>query len=275
MIKTKHVFLIILLLLTSILAYSVIQPSMLDVNEITVSSNQIPIEFNNTKVALVADFHYGTFVDQSRLQSVVEKVNEQNPDIIVLGGDYVTDDESKVDECFNQLTNLKAPLGIYAILGNNDPKSKVIDTLDKTDNINYIGNKGVWIQKNNAQIRLGGIGDLSTGTQNLKATTENVSTSDFVILAYHNPNYFPNLDNTNKSTVDLSLSGHTHGGQINLFGYTPFLQKASNNNMYVSGLYTEGQNSLVVTNGIGEVKAPLRFMATPQITIIKLVHNDN
>ena len=271
MVKIKNIFLIVILLLTCMIAYSVIQPSMLDVNEITVKSNQIPIEFNNTRVALVADFHYGTYVDENRLHSIVEETNKQNPDMIILAGDYVTNDESKVDECFNQLANLRAPLGVYAVLGNNDPKEKVIDTLDKTGSISYIGNEGIWIQKDNAQIRLGGVGDLSTGTHNVRATTENVTDNDFVKLVYHNPNFFPYLEN---SSVDLSLSGHTHGGQLNFFGYTPFIEKAMNNVTYVSGLYSEGQHSLVVTNGIGEVKVPLRFMATPQITMVRLVHSD-
>lgn len=77
---------------------------------------------------------------------------------------------------------------------------------------------------------------LSTDYQYPRLTTNPATDDDFVILAYHNPNYFPLINHTR---TDLSLAGHTHGGQINLFGYTPRVQPASNGKQYISGLYEE------------------------------------
>lgn len=244
----------------------IIEPEMLEVNEITVQSNQIPEEFNGTRIALVADFHYGEFVNEERVRYVVSKTNEQKPDIIVLAGDYVTDNEENIQPCINILSDLEAPYGVYAVLGNNDPKDATEEAINQT-HIQSIRNQGVWIEKDGEKIRLGGVGDLSTDLQYPRLTTNPADDDDFVILAYHNPNYFPQINHTR---TDLSLAGHTHGGQINLFGYAPRVQPAENGKQYLSGLYEEDGSQLVVTNGVGETKLPFRFMAVPQITIIKL-----
>ncbi|MCD7781979.1 MAG: metallophosphoesterase [Methanosphaera sp.] len=255
------------IILCIFLAIMVIEPSQLEVNEITVQSDQIPVEFNGTRIVLIADFHYGEFVDEERVEEVVNKTNEQNPDIIVLAGDYVTDNEDDVDTVISQLDNLQATYGVYAVLGNNDPKDKTEEAINNSQNIISIRNNGTWIQKDGAQIRLGGVGDMSTDYQYPRETTAVAADDDFVILVYHNPNYF---DTLNHSRVDLSLSGHTHGGQVNLFGFTPWIEASEDGNKYISGLYTEGDGQLVVTNGVGVTKLPFRFMATPQITMITL-----
>lgn len=262
----KKIMGILLLIICMVLAVMVIEPTQLDVNEITVKSNQIPPEFNGTRIALVGDFHYGEFVDENRVSYVVNKTNEQNPDIIVLVGDYVTDNKDDVAPCINILSNLKAKYGVYGVLGNNDPKNTTSEILDESS-ITNLRNKGVWIEKDGAKIRLGGVGDLSTDFQYPRLTTNVAADDDFVILAYHNPNYF---DTLNHSRIDLSLCGHTHGGQVNFFGYAPWVEASEKGNKYISGLYEDDGAQLVVTNGIGERKVPFRFMATPQITMITL-----
>jgi len=262
----KKIIAILLLLLCIFFAIMIIEPEMLEVNEITVQSSQIPEEFNGTRIALIADFHYGEYVNEDRVRYVVSKTNEQNPDIIILGGDYVTDNKENILPCINILSDLKAPYGVYAVLGNNDPKDATEESINQT-HIKSIRNQGLWIEKNGEKIRLGGVGDLSTDYQYPRITTNPATTDDFVIMVYHNPNYFPLL---NHNLTDLSLSGHTHGGQINFFGYAPRVQPASNGKQYLSGLYEEDGSQLIVTNGVGQTKLPFRFMAVPQITIVKL-----
>lgn len=263
----KKIITVIGLVLCLFMAIMVIEPTQLEVNEITVTSNQIPAEFNGTRIAVVGDFHYGEYVDLERVSYVVNKTNEQNPDIVVLVGDYVTDNSDNVQPCIDELSNLKSKYGVYAVLGNNDPKNTTTDALESSSTINCIRNKGTWIENNGARIRLGGVGDLSTDLHYPRLTTNVASDDDFVILAYHNPNYFDTLNHTR---IDLSLAGHTHGGQVNFFGFAPWVQPSENGNTYLSGLYEDSGAYLVVTNGIGERKVPFRFMATPQITMVTL-----
>lgn len=262
----KKIVGILLLILCLFLAIMIIEPTQLEVNEITVKSNQIPLEFNGTRIAVIGDFHYGEFVDENRVSYVVNKTNEQNPDITVMVGDYVTDNKDDVQPCIDILSNLRAKYGVYGVLGNNDPKNTTSNALDASS-ITNLRNRGVWIEKDGAKIRLGGVGDLSTDFQYPRLTTNGAADDDFVILAHHNPNYFDTLNHTR---IDLSLSGHTHGGQVNLFGYTPWVEPSEKGHKYLSGLYEDSGAYLVVTNGVGERKVPFRFMATPQITMVTL-----
>ena len=263
----KKLTVIILLVLCLCLAEMVIEPGRLEVNEITVQSDQIPQEFNGTDIMVIGDLHYGEFVDEDRVEEVVNRSNEYNPDIVVLVGDYVTDNEDDVDVVISQLDNLESNYGVYAVLGNNDPKNKTEQAINASSHINSIRNNGTWIEKGGARIRLGGVGDMSTDFQNARVTTGEVADDEFIILAYHNPNYF---DTLNHSRVDLSIAGHTHGGQVNLFGFSPWVEASEDGNKYLSGLFKEGMGQLVVTNGVGTTKLPFRFMATPQITHITL-----
>lgn len=239
----------------------------MEVNEITVKSEDLPLEFNGTRIAVIGDLHYGEFCSEDEVEDAVELANSQNPDLIVLVGDYVTDNIDDLDKCFDILSNLYAPLGVYAIAGNHDPfketKQHILDS-----GMYNINNHYFTLKKGSSTIYIGGSSNpriyapfVNNGTYHV------VDKDDFVILSYHNPNYFPKLNNSN---VDLALSGHTHGGQINLFGYSPMVAYAVNEKQYLSGLFEENGSKLIVTNGIGESKIPLRIMARPQVTIVTL-----
>jgi predicted MPP superfamily phosphohydrolase len=262
----KKILTIILVVLCLFLAICIIEPTQLDVNHITVKSSEIPAEFNGTTIELISDFHYGTYVNDNEMKNVVKTANEQNPDIIVLAGDYVTDDSSKVNSSFGFLRNLTAKEGIYAVIGNNDPYNATVKAI-RDSGFNSMDNKGYWIEKNGAKIRIGGVGDLANEAQSDGYTLNGTTTNDFVIMTAHNPNYITQM---NHNKVDLLLSGHTHGGQVNLFGFAPWVQAATNGKQYISGVYEEDGSELIVTNGVGEIKVPFRFMATPQITVITL-----
>ncbi len=263
----RKIGIVVVLLACVFVAILVIEPTLLSVNDITVDSDQIPPEFNGTTIAVVGDFHYGEFVDVDRVSRVVNETNDLNPDITVLVGDYVTDNEEDIPAVVSELSRLRAKYGVYAVLGNNDPKDPTEEAINSTGTITSIRNNGVWIEKDGARIRLGGVGDLSTDEQYPRVTTGEVPDDDYIILAYHNPNYF---DTLNHSRVDLSLTGHTHGGQVNLFGFTPWILRSEQGNKYVSGLYESGDAKMVVTNGVGERRVPFRFMAMPQITLVTL-----
>jgi len=168
----------------------------------------------------LTDIHYGPFVSKQRLESLVNQTNSLNPDTILLGGDYVTNDPSSVGPVFISLSKLRAPLGVYGILGNNDPKNVSIQAM-KNANITYIGNNGVWISDNSSKIRVGGVADMDTDIPDQLPILRGVTSNNFVILVSHKPDYFHKVS---RSRIDLVLSGHTHGGQITFFGlYAPFI----------------------------------------------------
>jgi uncharacterized protein len=262
----KKMLIAIFMVLTILLAYMLIEPYLLETKKVVIESNQIPAEFNGKKIVFLSDIHYGPFFDVTRVNNLVDQVNNLHPDLILLGGDYVDGGSEYINPVFKSLSRLKAPLGVYAVLGNSDPQYLTLKAI-KTSRITYIGNKGVWIDENGSKIRVGGVGDFNNGNQIQRATTAAVASKDFVILLTHNPDYFPEVD---KNMVDVVLSGHTHGGQVTFFGlWAPFVPSIYGQK-YRTGIIKEGNTTLIVSNGIGTSVLPVRFFARPQIIMLEL-----
>ncbi len=264
----KKISLAIIIVIIYFMVYSLIEPYWIETKVIVVESNQIPADFDGKKIVFLSDIHMGSwpFFDQKRADNLVNQVNALHPDMILLGGDYVSDDPPYISPCFTELSKLKAPLGVYGVLGNNDPKNESIEAM-KNANITYIGNDGVWIEKQGQKIRVGGVGDMITDTQNQDAAIGNASKNDFVMMVSHNPDFFPLLD---KSKVDVMLSGHTHGGQITFFGLWAPIIHSKYGNKYRTGVMESNNTTLIVGNGIGTIAVPMRFFAHPQIIVLEL-----
>ncbi|CEA14772.1 MULTISPECIES: metallophosphoesterase [Methanobacterium] len=263
MVKKRYLFLGILFLL---IAYMFLEPYWIETKEITIESDQIPAQFDGKKIVFLSDIHASPNFSQERIDGVVSQVNALNPDLVLLGGDYVDGDSEYVQSTFASLSKLEAPLGVYAVLGNKDPQYVTLNAIPDYG-ITYIGNKGTWIEENGSRIRLGGVGDYNNGAQIQNATTAVVTPQDFVILLSHNPDYFPKVDT---SKVDLVLSGHTHGGQVTFFGLWAPSTHSDYGNKYRTGVIEENNSTLVVSNGLGTTILPIRFFARPQILVITL-----
>ncbi len=263
MLKKRYILLIIVVLLG---VYMFIEPYWIETKYITIESDQIPSQFDGKTIVFLSDIHAGPDFSQARIDSVVSQVNALNPDLILLGGDYVDGDSAYINSTFESLSKLKAPLGVYAVLGNKDPQYKTLNALPAYG-ITYIGNKGTWIEENGSRIRLGGVGDYNNGVQIQNATISVVTPQDFVIMVTHNPDYFPQV---NKSKVDLVFSGHTHGGQVTFFGLWALVTHSDYGNKYRTGVIEEDNSTLIVSNGIGTTILPLRFFARPQIIVVEL-----
>ncbi|MBM4240648.1 MAG: metallophosphoesterase [Euryarchaeota archaeon] len=243
-----------------------IEPYWIETKEVVIESDQIPPQFHGMRIVFISDIHSGPFFDKARGDNLVRQVNDLNPDLILLGGDYVSGDSQYIAPVFESLSKLKAPYGVYAVLGNSDPQYWTLKTIPESG-LTYIGNKGKWIEIDGARIRIGGVGDYNNGNQILNATIGPVKSEDFVILISHNPDYFPEVD---KSKVDVVLSGHVHGGQVTLFGFWAPVVYSRYGNKYRTGIIKEENTTMIVSNGIGTVILPVRFFARPEIIVIEL-----
>lgn len=260
---------LLVFVLFALAAYSLVEPYLVRVNEVVVSDADVPEGFNGKKIAFVSDVHCGKLFSPDRVRSVVSLTNALEPDVIVLGGDYVFLAGEDIGECMSALGGLSAPLGVYAVFGNHDAWEN-IPFMRKTCEeywIKFIDNKGVWVGSDGARIRLGGVGDLWTNTQNLSATTNPVAEEDFVVLLSHNPQY---ADELNTSLVDLLLSGHTHGGQILPLRLIAPYMSGRLKQTFISGVYETEKTKIIVSNGVGTVFLPIRFMSRPEVVLVTL-----
>jgi predicted MPP superfamily phosphohydrolase len=261
--KTKVILSIILIGLL-LLGYSFAEPYWLRVTEYEIYSTDIPAEFDGYEILFVSDIHHGPFYSSERVEELRNRMNEMNADLVLMGGDYVHRGPLYVPEVFNALDGLTAADGVMGVLGNHDHWDGEQATRDGLEHAGFIDieNKSVMIEQNGSYIEIAGVGDLDMGYQAL-----NLSPDVFSILVSHNPDYIGEI---NEEKPDLMLSGHTHGGQVTLFGLWAPLIPSKYWNKFRYGEIDYNDIKLIVTSGVGTITPPMRFFARPEIVRITL-----
>lgn len=262
----RNIFLLFVGLICSI--FSTAQTKRPIIHTDTIYSRDLPANFEDYKIVFLTDIHYGPFMSKKNLGKIVRKVNHTNPDLILLGGDYVYLSKKYFSTCFDSLHLLKAKQGTFGVLGNHDHWEDAELCLERMNNaqIKNISNQAYWIRKGDQKIRIGGIDDLWEGRQIIDSTVAVVKHDDFVILVSHNPDY---IEYIKSKKVDLILAGHTHGGQIRFFGWAPFVPSRFNHK-YISGKYEKSSIQMIVSNGLGKIIIPIRIGAPAEINQIIL-----
>jgi predicted MPP superfamily phosphohydrolase len=260
----------IILLILVFFVYPFIEPYWVQTKEMTYIDKDISASFEGFKIIFVSDIHHGKSYSIKRVRSLVEKVNKLKPDIILLGGDYVNSDKKYIEPCFDELRNLKATYGVYGVMGNHDhyEDAELTSKSMAKAGIVQLDNNGIWINKASDKIKIGGVGDLWEDKQDLRPILSETKVEDFVLLMSHNPDF---AEEINSDKIDLVLSGHTHGGQVTLFGLWAPLTPSSYGQKYKTGVIETPNTKVLVSNGIGNaMDYPIRFFARPQINVIYL-----
>ncbi len=291
----KIKFLIILSIIIMFLGWAHIEYYNIKIKRITIISKEIPKEFDGKKVVFVADFQMDTRYQYNKraVTRSIKKINSIDKDILLLGGDYVTWSD-KIPDFYNDLKSLKVPkYGAFAILGNHDYdylniEKKSFDNENYTNdekinpNINNLKKLGYEVLLNkNIPIKIGGNKIYIAGTHDLYSklfdvnkTLEGINKDDFIIVMAHNPQqYVEEFSEINKEKSDLTLSGHTHGGQVTLFGLfgiSPISPKYWIKYRY--GMKNINNSKLYITSGLGgsALEMFVRFFAQPEIVEITL-----
>lgn len=255
---------IIFIIAVLLLAYTFIEPYWLKTTEYTIYNENLPEEFDGYKIIFISDIHHGPFFSYERVEKLKQRINAMDRDLVLMGGDYVHRGPAYVPIFFEAITGLNAPDGVMGVLGNHDHWDGEKATRDgfATAGIIDLENIGVPIEKEGAQIHIRGVGDLDEGVQNFEPAQD-----VFTVLVSHNPDYIMQLGD---QKPDLMLCGHTHGGQVTLFGiWAPLIPSSYGNKFRYGHIPHEGID-LIVTSGVGTVTPPVRFFARPEIVVITL-----
>jgi len=242
----------------------------------------LPEAFHGLRVAQLSDIHMDEFTEPFFVREAVNRINRLRPDVVLLTGDFVSDQPLGVPfavgaawQCANLLTGLECKQR-YAVLGNHDVAvgaPAVIEALT-ANGITMLENTHVPLEKGGARLWLAGVDDPVQGWPNperaIPDSIRNIA-SEPVILLCHAPDYADTLaaDPVGQA-IGLVLSGHTHGGQVRL----PLLgamQLPLMGKKYVHGHFRFGKMQLYVNRGLGTVGVPFRFDCPPEITLHTLL----
>ncbi len=241
------------------------------------------------KVAVIADLHAAwPAVSARRIARIVRQANGLGADMICLLGDYVghafATRRSVPEEVVPPLTRLAAPLGVFAVFGNHDwiddpaaRKGRARETIwhraFRDAGMTTLVNEARRIDAPGAPLTLAGIDSQRAysrkrrtgGAHDLEAIRAAIDPARFTLLLAHEPDVFPDLPDH----VDLTLAGHTHGGQIRPLGRA-VIASSRYGTRYAYGHVTEGTRQMVVSGGIGHSGIPLRFRMPPELTVIEI-----
>lgn len=244
------------------------------------------------RVVALSDFHAcAPYMDAIRLRAICHEVADLAPDLIVLLGDYASGPRLSwplaPERWAQELGALRAPLGVHAVLGNHDYDGYVRADLAhgpvaaqralEAVGIPVHTNRAVRLTHRDHGFWLAGLGDQyafaqgvrgfgrGLGVDDLDATLAQVDTDEPVILMAHEPDLFPETPDR----VALTLSGHTHAGQVRLFGRTPVVP-SRHGSRYAHGHFIEGRKQLIVSAGLGYSGLPIRFGTWPEIVLVDL-----
>ncbi|MDN4161615.1 metallophosphoesterase [Nocardioides abyssi] len=234
-----------------------------------VGSGALPTGWDGARVVLLTDLHVGVVHGEAWTRRAVDLVNEQDPDLVVLGGDLVDGRERFTGPDLAPLADLDAPLGVVAVSGNHEIESgdapAYLERLE-TLGVDVLRNEHVVLERGGDPLVVAGVQD-EIGTGDLApdpdAALAGTRPEDFVVYVAHEPRQL--VDAVVSVGVDLQLSGHTHGGQIWPFGWFVPLQQPT-----LAGVDVVDGVTVVTSRGIGTSGPPVRTGAAPEITVLTL-----
>ena len=251
--------------------YGCFEAHACEVSEQAIPVPRLPAEFANLRVAFLSDLHRSGLVSQTYLQGVIERTNALRADLIVLGGDYITrGNDGYIAPCFELLATLRAPLGVFGVLGNHDQldnEKRPVKTAMKAAGIGELTNTGFWLQRGSGRVRLCGVGDFITDHQDLPAALKGCGPSDCALLVTHNPDF---IETIRDPRVSLALCGHTHGGQVRIPGFGALFPHSLYGAKYVMGLCQAPATQVFVSRGVGTIGLPVRIDCPPEIVVLTL-----
>jgi predicted MPP superfamily phosphohydrolase len=247
------------------------------------------------RIAILSDFHANRpFMGPRHLARLVEQTQGLSPDMILLLGDYaghvIGGRSLRPEEVTQALVSLCAPLGVFAVFGNHDwrhdpepqpgnPLPTIWHRAFADAAIPVLSNSVLRLEAAGVPFQLAGLESQRAfklrnprrvrGEDDLPAVMQALDPSVFTLLMAHEPDIFPDLEDS----IDLTVSGHTHGGQIVPFG-RPLIVPSRYGRRYAYGAFVEGRKQLIVSGGLGNTTLPFRIGRPPEIVLIELGPQD-
>ncbi len=249
--------------------------SLLERHHLVVEESNCPLKNEHAdlaglKIALVADFHFDELQEGDFVSKCVEMINDQQPDLIVLCGDYVSHNSKPIEALSEHLAKLNAPLGVFAVLGNHDywaGANSIARQISKAG-IQILRNEAETLRYKHSPLQIAGLGSAWEHEAHFKTALPHSPASGLpVILAVHEPDFYDRVSEDPR--LILQVSGHTHGGQV-CAPYYGAIRLPSWGKNYVSGLYRRHDSHIYVTRGTGTLFPHVRFCCPPEISLITL-----
>ena len=250
---------------------SIIEPGWVDIALISLTLPRLSPEFEGYRIAQISDIHIGPWMTRQRLERIVAQINQQNPDLVVITGDFVyRNPERFADDLISTLSALTPRDAALAVLGNHDhwTNASLVRQILRESSIIEVGNAVHTLQRSDATLHIAGVDDHWERKDRLDLVLDILPQEGAAILLAHEPDFADISAATGR--FDLQLSGHSHGGQVIIpFLGPPMLPWFARK--YPIGLYKVGDMFQYTNRGVGMIPPTVRFNCRPEVALLTLL----
>lgn len=243
------------------------EANSLSLEHLEITLKRLPRKLDGFKIIHLSDIHHSPFTELAHIERAIKVANRLRPDMFVLTGDYVSHDRKYIGPVAEALGQLRARYGTYACLGNHDhwTDAELVTYRFRAEGINVLVNEGVRVKAEGSSFWLAGVDDYMVGKTDVPAALRGSYPDELKLLLAHNPTIFRQ---SVRLKIDLTLSGHTHGGQVKLRDEEK--KRLIRKRRPSSGLHRRYDSQIYITRGIGTVVLPVRYQCPPEISLLEL-----
>jgi uncharacterized protein len=255
------------------LGFGIIIRKDLTVREVALKFPNLPRDLQGLRLVQLSDIHMSAFYSAADLRRAVDAANGLRADLMLVTGDLITDRFDPIDNCLLELKRLRATGGIWGCMGNHEMHAMLERyTAEKGRELGmrFLRQEREMLRFGSAQLNLVGVDHQKRGVPYLRSAAELVAPDAFNVLLSHNPDVFPVAE---KQGYQLTVSGHTHGGQINLEILGSNINVVDLVTPFTKGTYHINSSSLYVNSGLGTIGVPVRLGSPPEVTLITLCNS--
>jgi uncharacterized protein len=251
-------------------SFGILERNRLQVTEVKIPIAKLPKDLDGLRIVQVTDIHLSPFLSEREFARAVDMANETRAHIGLVTGDLISRRGDPLDACLRQLSRLRAEAGILGCLGNHEVYTRTEDYVTaegRRIGIEFLRSQARQLRFGSAILNFAGVDYQKYRSPYLVGAEQMVAPGAVNILLSHNPDVFPVAA---AQGYDLTIAGHTHGGQVDVEILHQHIDVARCYTPYVLGLYREGAASAYVSSGIGTIGVPIRIGAAPEISLIQL-----
>lgn len=250
--------------------FGIIVRNQFQVNEVNIRVPNLPKDLEGLRLVQITDIHLSPFLTAAQFARAIDMANETNAHIVLVTGDLITRLGDPLDACLGQLARLRSQAGAFGCLGNHEVYTQTegyVTVQGKRIGIDFLRHEARSLRFGTAQINLVGVDYQQFHRPYLVGAESLIAPGQLNVLLSHNPDVF---DTAVRMGYDITISGHTHGGQVNVEILHHNWNVAQTFTPYVRGLYEQKNRSIFVSSGLGTIGVPVRIGAPPEVSLIKL-----